>query len=171
MFDTYVTAYIRHLNNLKNILEKAKVWQESLKIKDDAIMNARLALDQFHFVMQVRGTTNFARQTAAALCNVEYPKFEDTETNLTGLQERIEKTVTFLSGLSSDNVATDLETRIVPVPWIPGKGFVAKYFIEVYAHDNFYFHCTTAYSILRHYGLQIGKSDFMGNIELKDLPN
>lgn len=170
MFETYIGAYIRHLTNLKNILEKAKAWQSQMKIKDEAVMNARLALDQFHFAMQVRGTTNFARQSAAAMFNIEYPKFEDNETNLTELQSRIDKSIEYLSSCKDKAIATDLETRVVPLPWMPGKGFITKYFIEVYAHDNFYFHCTTAYSILRHYGLQIGKSDFMGDIELKDLP-
>ena len=169
MFENYVTAYIRHLTNLKNILDKAKVWQEEMKIKDDVILGARLALDMFPLAMQIRGVTNFARQSGSALCSIEYPKFEDNETNLLQLQERIDKSITFLSALQPEQVANDLETRMVPISWMPGKGFVAKYFLEVYAHDNFYFHCTVAYTILRHYGLKIGKSDFTGQIELKDL--
>ena len=63
----------------------------------------------------------------------------------------------------------DLETRLVPLVWMPGKGLTAQYFLEVYAHDNFYFHYTTAYSILRHYGLSIGKGDYMTGTEFKDL--
>lgn len=169
MFTITITMYIDHLTNLKAIIEKAKVWQESQKIKDETMMNARLTLDQFSFAQQVRSTTNFARQAAGALCNVEVPKFEDTEVTLSDLQKRIDDTLSFLSTVSEKDIATDLETRLIPLYWMPGKGLTAKYFVEKYSLSNFFFHYTTAYSILRHHGLAIGKADYMGNVVLHDL--
>lgn len=170
MYTFTITAYIKNLNNLKAIVEKAKAWQATQKISDEAIMNARLALDQFSFAQQVRSVTYFARSSAAELCGITAPVFEDTEKTLSELQGRIDKTVAFLTTLTPDMVKTDLETRMVPLSWMPGKGLTAKYFIEEYAHLNFYFHYTTAYSILRHYGLQIGKGDYITGVEFKDLP-
>ena len=100
MFSITVTTYIKNLNNLKAILEKAKVWQTSQKISDETIMNARLALDQFSFAGQVRSVTNFAKNSGAALCMVEAPVFEDNEKSLSDLQNRIDKVVAFLSTLT-----------------------------------------------------------------------
>jgi hypothetical protein len=169
MYSFTITAYIKNLNNLKAILEKAKAWQLSQKISDEAIMDARLALDQFTFAKQVRSVTYFAKSTAAELCGVEAPAFEDNEKNLTELQTRIDVVVAYLSTLTPEMVKTDLEVRLVPLAWMKGKGMTAKYFIEEYAHANFYFHYTTAYAVLRHYGLQIGKGDFIRDIQFKDL--
>lgn len=169
MYTLTITTYSKNLGNLKAILEKAKVWQASQKISDETIMNARLALDQFSLAGQVRSVTNFAKNSAGALCGVEAPVFEDNEKSLTDLQNRIDKVVAFLATLTKDMVKDDLETRMVPLSWMPGKGLTAKFFIEEYALMNFYFHYTTAYSILRHFGLQIGKGDFMSGVEIKDL--
>lgn len=169
MFTFTVSAYIQNLTKLHAILEKAKVWQVEQKISDEAIMNSRLALDQFTFAKQVRSATNFAKNSAEALCKVTSPTFEDNENNLSDLQARVETVITFLQGLTEDMTATDLDTRIIPLPWMQGKGLYARYFVEVYAHKNFYFHYTTAYSILRHYGLSIGKSDYMTTEGFQDL--
>jgi hypothetical protein len=169
IFTLTVTAYIRQLTNLRAILEKAKQWQVDHKITDEIILSARLALDQFSFIQQIRSTTNFAKNSAAALCGVEAPIFDDNEKSLTDAQIRIDAVLAFLTELTPEMVKGDLDTRIVPLSWMPGKGLTAKYFVEVYALTNFYFHYTTAYSILRHYGLAIGKGDFTGVLEMKDL--
>jgi hypothetical protein len=171
MYNTIITPYITHLNNLKAILTKAIAWQAENKITDEAIMGARLALDMFPLASQVRIATNFARNSGATLCGLENPVYEDTEKTLTELQARIDKVISYLQGLTEDMVKTDLETRIVALPWMPGKGLVAKYYLESYAHSNFYFHYTTAYAILRHYGLAVGKGDYMGNLmgNMKDI--
>ncbi len=169
MFNLTVIAYIRNLTNLRTILEKAKVWQSEKKISDETMVNARIALDQFSFGGQVSSVTNYAKTGAAALCGVKYPVFEDNEKSLDDLIRRIDATVAFLKTLTSEMVKGDLETRMIPVGWAPGKGFIAKYYVETFSLSNFYFHYTTAYSILRHYGLEIGKADFMGSIDLRDL--
>lgn len=169
MFTITVLSYIKKLTALTAILEKAEMWQREHKISDEAIVGARLALDQFTFAQQVRSATNFAKNTGAALCAVEAPMFEDNEKSIPELKERITKTLTFLTSLTPAMVKDDLEVRLIPLAWMPGKGLTAKYFVEEYALSNFYFHYTTAYAILRHYGLQIGKGDYMGGVDLKDL--
>lgn len=169
MFNSIIVSNTNNLTRLKTILEKAKAMQESLKISDEAMVGARLVLDQFPLAKQVQLVSDFAKRSGAVLCNIEAPKFEDNEKSLTELIERVDKTIAFLSTLSEDMVAADLETRLVPIAWMPGKGLTAKYYLEVYALSNFYFHFVTAYSILRHYGLQIGKMDYMEMPEFKDL--
>lgn len=170
MFNNTITSYIKHLTALKAILEKAKAYQVEHKVSDETILNARLALDQFSLSGQVRSTCNFARDSGTVICGKEKEIYEDTEKTLSDLQARIDRVVSGLVTITPDMVKTDLETRLVPLYWMPGKGLTAQYFLETYALSNFYFHYVTAYSILRHYGLAIGKTDYMGgDIDLRDL--
>lgn len=169
MFNLTVTAYLRNLTTLQGILEKAHTWQTEKKISDETMMNARLALDQFPFAFQVRSVTTAAKNGAGVLCGVEYPVFEDTEKTIPELIQRIDKTIAFLNTLTPEMIKDDLESKVIPMAWMPGKGINGKFYTEVYTVSNFYFHYTTAYSILRHYGLDIGKGDFMGNVEMKDV--
>lgn len=169
MFNHLIPLYVGHLTNLKAILEKAKGFQEAHKISDEAICGARLALDQFPLIKQVQLVSDYAKRSGAILCGVQNPSFEDNEKTLTELQQRIDKTLAFLATLTEAMEQKNLESQIIPLPWMPGKGLSGKYYIEVYGLSNIYFHYTTAYSILRHYGLAIGKGDYMGNVELKDL--
>jgi hypothetical protein len=164
-----ITAYTKHLTSLRSILEKAKVWQTENKISDETIMNARLALDQFSLAGQVRAACNFARNSAAVIRGLETPVYEDNEKTLSDLQARIDRVLAYLGEVTPESVKDDLETRLVPLYWMPGKGLTAKYFLEEYSLFNFYFHYVTAYSILRHYGLMIGKADYIGGVDLKDV--
>lgn len=169
MYDTTITLYIRHLTNLQSILVKAKAWQEENGYKEEAIMAAHLALDQFPLVRQVQMAADFAKKSGAIIRGVEVPSYEDNEKTLAELQARVEKTITFLSSLPKGVVATDLDTKMVPFPWVEGKGFMVRYYIEEYALPQFYFHYTIAYSILRNFGLNLGKKDFLGDVDLRDL--
>lgn len=169
MFNFTITAYTRNLTNLRAILEKAKAYQVEHKISDEAMLNARLSLDQFPLVGQVRSACNFARNSGAVIRGAESPSYEDNEKTLTDLQARIDKVLAYLAEVTPEMLKDDLETRLVPLGWMPGKGITAKYFLEVYAVSNFYFHYTTAYAILRHYGVALGKGDYITGVELKDL--
>jgi len=168
LFNLTVDAYIRNLNHLKNILTKAKAWQESAGFKEETLLNAHLGVDQFGLARQVQMAADHAKKGSAVLCGIEAPKYEDNEKSIAELQTRIDKTVAFLTTLTSDMVKDDLETKMVPLNWMPGKGLTAKFFVENYSLSNFYFHYTTAYSILRNFGLPIGKGDYMA-FELKDI--
>lgn len=169
MFNLTITAYIKNLTSLRVILEKAKAYQAENKIGDEAMLGARLALDQFPLATQVRTACNFARNSAAVIRGVEHPVYEDNEKTLDDLIARIDKVISYLKEVTPELVKDDLDTRMVPLNYMPGKGLTAKYFLEEYALTNFYFHYVTAYSILRHYGVAIGKMDYTGIMELKDL--
>jgi hypothetical protein len=133
------------------------------------MINARLTLDQFALAGQVRSACNFARNSSAVIRGLESPAYEDNEKSLTELQGRIDKVLSYLAEVTPETVKDDLETRLVPLAWMPGKGLTAKYFLEVYAVSNFYFHYTTAYAILRHYGVVLGKGDYITGVELKGI--
>lgn len=169
MYNTTITLYIRHLTNLGAILTKAKAWQEQNGYKEEAVLSAHLGIDQFPFVRQVQMVADFAKKSGAIIAGVEVPSYEDNEQTLAELQERIKKTIDFLSSLPEGVVAPDLDTKMIPFPWIPGKGFIARYYVEEYALPQFYFHYSIAYSILRNFGLMIGKKDFLGDVDLRDV--
>lgn len=168
LFNLTVSTYIRNLTHLKNILIKAKAWQETSGINDEALCAAHLGVDQFGLSRQIQMTADNAKKGAAALCGIDAPKFEDNEKTIDELQARLDKTIDFLKTLTPEMMKDDLETRLVPFSWVPGKGFTAKFYVEQYTFSNFYFHYVTAYAILRNFGLVIGKSDYM-SIELVDL--
>lgn len=169
MFTYTVESYIRHLTNLENILVKAKAWQIANNFKDEAVCNAHLAIDQFPLKKQVQMACDYAKKSGALICGVEAPVHEDNEATLDELMMRITSTVTFLTSLYACEITTELDKKVVPLPWLPGKGITAKYYIEDYALPQFYFHYTTAYAILRNFGLPLGKGDYLGSLDILDM--
>jgi hypothetical protein len=166
---TLTTNYITYLGNIETILQKADAWKDEKKVTDEALCNTRLAIDMFPLARQVQFFSDFAKRSGALIAGVEAPVYEDNEKTIAELIARVQKTKAFLESLPKDTVADGLDTKMVPFVWVPGKGFTAKYYLETYATGNFYFHLVTAYAILRHHGLTIGKMDFLGAIDLKDL--
>ena len=162
MFDTSVPILSHYLKGLSAILTKAEAHCEAKKIDSNALLQARLFPDMFAFARQVQLVTDFAKGAGARLAGIAVPSFADEEKTFGELQARIAKTIDFLSTLTKEQFA-DAASRTVTIKAggtemsFPG----AEYFAS-YALPNFYFHLTTAYNILRHNGLELGKKDFMG---------
>lgn len=162
MYDQSVAVLSHSLGVLSSILKKAEAHCEAKKIEPAAILTARLFPDMFNFTRQVLLVTDFAKGPAARLAGVEVPSFADTETTFAELQARIEKTRAFLATLTPSQLE-GAATRTVKFKArgqemeLPGQ----IYFSNV-ALPNFYFHLTTAYNLLRHNGVELGKSDFIG---------
>lgn len=169
MFTLTVASYIRHLTNMNAILVKAVEWQKATHFKDEAICNAHLAIDQFPLKGQIQMMCDYAKKSGAYLCGIAAPVNEDNEQTLAQLQIRIDSTITFLNSLYEKDLALELDKKLVPLPFLPGKAITAKYYIEDYALPQFYFHYTTAYAILRNFGLPLGKGDFLGSVDLQTL--
>ncbi len=114
-------------------------------------------------------TCDYAKKSGAFLCGADVPVHDDKEATLEELIARVESTIEFLGSLYANEIVEDtlLENKLVPLPWLPGKAISAKYYIEDYAHPQFYFHYTTAYTILRNFGLPLGKGDYLGSIDLR----
>jgi hypothetical protein len=156
-----------HLNALSAILDKAEAYAAAKKIDPAALLHARLFPDMFDFTRQVQVATDQARRGAARVAGAEPPSYPDTETNFEQLKARLAKTVAYLKTLDAKEIDA-AAAREITFPLGPKKGQMkgADYLIH-FVLPNFYFHVTTAYAILRHCGLEIGKQDFIGAIPIK----
>ena len=164
----FIPQFSKMLNNLSGLLEKAKTFAEQKKFDASNLLTARLAPDQFHFTRQVQIACDSAKAYAAKLTGKEAPKHEDKETTIPELQDRIRKTIQFLETIKADDFK-GWETRQVTNPRREGKFLPGNEFAMEQAIPNFYFHMTTAYSILRHNGLEVGKKDYLGTLNYRDL--
>ena len=162
MYDFSIPVLKQSLGSLAAILRKAADHAESRKIDPAAFIGARLFPDMFALAKQVQIATDQAKGCAARLAGIDIPSFEDNETTFGELQARIEKTIAFLdsvkaqqiNGSETRDIVLQLRERTVE---FKGQDYLLKWVMP-----NFYFHVTTAYNILRHNGVEIGKRDFLG---------
>lgn len=162
-----IRQFARSLRNLDAILEKATHYAAGRKFDVNNFIQARLAPDMLPFVTQVRIACDQAKSAAANLSGKEAPKHEDNETTVEELRARIGKCLAFLDSFR----ASDFEnaaTRKVALPRHPGKVLPADEYLFARQIPNFYFHVTTAYDILRHGGVEIGKTDYLGELGFID---
>jgi len=162
MFDTSVPVLIHFLKGLSAMLKKAEAHCDARKIEHDAILRARLFPDMFHFTRQVQLASDFAKGMGARLAGVPVPGFPDEETSFADLQARISKTIDFLSALTKEQYAAAATRKVTVKIGGQDTDFDGATFAATYALPNFYFHVATAYDILRHNGVELGKRDFMG---------
>ena len=136
---------------------------DAKKIAPDALLTARLFPDMFIFTKQVQLTTDFAKGPASRLAGVEIPKYADDEKTFPELKARIAKTIAYLNAFKPEQFDGS-DDKEITFPAGPDKSLTlpgSRYLLGV-AHPNFYFHLTTAYDILRHNGVELGKMDFIG---------
>jgi hypothetical protein len=162
MYQASVPVFIRGLTNLATILQKAAAHAQTKKIDPAALVNARLYPDMFPLPRQVQIATDHARGAAARLAGMERPSYPDTETTFEQLQARIARTIAYLETFKAAQIDGS-EDRAITVPIrgndVPFKG---QPYLLGFALPNFYFHTVTAYAILRHAGVEIGKADYIG---------
>lgn len=163
MYQASVPVFLQLLNGLSKNLQKAADQAAAKKIDTAAYLGARLYPDMFNLVKQVQLATDFAKGAGARLAGIEVPKFADNEASFEELQERIAKAVNFLKSLTPQQIDgsedRDITLTIGGKP-VPFKG---QHYLLSSAIPNFFFHVTTAYALLRHNGVEVGKRDFMGN--------
>jgi len=162
MYAASVPVFRQILGSLATILEKAENHADAKKIEHDALLQARLFPDMFQLVRQVQLATDFAKGAAARLAGIEVPRYEDTERDFAGLQARLEKTLAFLDSVSREAVDAGAAREVTVGSGANQRQLVGLPYLLHYALPQFYFHATTAYDILRHNGLEIGKRDFIG---------
>ena len=165
MYDASVPVFARGLTSLKNVLAKGAASAAARKIDESVLLNARLAPDMFPLSRQVHVATDFARGTVARLTGVEPPKWDDNEKSFAELIARVDRAIEAVKSFSAAQVDGS-ETRSVtrPVRGEP-KVFAGINYLLQYSLPNFYFHATTAYAILRHNGVDVGKGDFIGALD------
>lgn len=162
MYDASVPVLLNFLKGLSAILKKAEAHCTAKKIDPEALLKARLFPDMFHLTKQVQLVSDFAKGIGARLTGTANPSYADDEKTFDELQARIAKTVDFLSSLKKEQFA-DAAGRTVTIK-VGGNdmNFTGGEYLMGYGLPNFYFHLATAYNILRHNGLELGKKDFMG---------
>jgi len=158
--------FAKMLRNLQNILEKAAAEAELRKVDFSVYLNSRLAPDQFNLIRQVQIACDTAKACAARLTGREAPVHEDNEKSLLELKERIQKVLTYLSGFSAADYSGAATMRVSQPRW-EGKYLNGSEYAVQHAIPNMYFHVVTAYSILRHNGITIGKKDYLGDMPYK----
>jgi uncharacterized protein len=162
MYQASVPVFIRMLTNLSAVLKKGEAHAQSKKIEPAVLTGARLAPDMFPLVRQVQIATDQVKGCGARLAGMEVPKYEDNEQSFADLYARIDKTIAFLKSIKPEQL-NGSEDRNVQLP-LRDKTITIKgldYLFER-VYPNFFFHVTTAYAILRHNGVDIGKGDFLG---------
>ena len=161
MYQASVPAFHKHLHALDGILDKAAAYAAAKKIDPSVLLSQRLYPDMFDLTRQIQATTDFAKAASARLANVAVPSFADTEKTIAELKERIAKTLTFLDTLKPEQMEGS-EAKVFTIKVGPtDMTFTGLDYLLHFALPNFYFHCSTAYGILRHNGLEVGKRDFM----------
>jgi hypothetical protein len=165
MYQASVPVFVRMLTNLNVILSKAAAHAQAKKIDESVLLNARLFPDMFPLTKQVHIATDFARGTGARLAGLEMPVYEDNEKTFAELMARVERTLGYLQTLKVAQIDGSETREIVrPIGGQPKKFTGINYLLQ-FALPNFYFHATTTYAILRHNGIELGKTDFIGALD------
>ena len=163
MYQASIPPLIRSLNNLVGVLEKGAAHAEAKNIDPTVLINSRLYPDMFPLARQVQIASDVSRRGVARLVGVEAAKVEDTETTFPELIDRLQKTIAYLETFTAAQI-DGAEEKDVTFPvgeseTITMQGWPYLSFLVL---PNFYFHVTTAYAILRHNGVEVGKRDFLG---------
>jgi uncharacterized protein len=162
MYQASVPVFTRMLTNLAAILSKAEAHAAARKIEPEVLLNTRLYPDMLALVRQVQLAADFAKGAGARLAGIEVPKYADEEASFEELRQRIGKTLDFLKGLKTAQIEGSEEREITLTIAGEPMTFTGQAYLLFFAVPNFYFHVTTAYDILRHCGIEIGKRDFIG---------
>ncbi len=163
MYTSSVPVFKQLLNSLSAILTKAEAFATDKKFEPNVLLDARLFPDMFPLSRQVQIATDFAMSVSARLAGVEVLAYDANEQSFAELQARISKALTFIDHLTPAQFEGSESLEIVLRPGTPKeKTLVGHTYLSNYGLPQFFFHVTTAYGILRHNGLEVGKGDFMG---------
>jgi len=165
-YEITITQFSKMLGNLSAILDKAASFAEAKKIDTEVLISSRLAPDQFNLIRQVQIACDTAKMCASRLTGKEAPVHEDCEKTLLELKARIESVQTYLQTFSPKDFNGAEERKISQPRW-EGKYLTGTEFAIQHAIPNLYFHVTTAYSILRHNGVEVGKKNYLGEMPFK----
>lgn len=162
MFDASIAPLKRALSNLSHILKKGEAHADAKVIEHAVLLNARLFPDMYPLIRQVQIATDMSKGAAARLAGSEVPKYEDNETSFADLQARIAKTLAFIDSVTPKQLecaeARDITITVRKVD----LQFTGQTYLFDWVLPNVYFHVATAYNILRHNGVELGKPDFLG---------
>ncbi|WP_342119610.1 DUF1993 domain-containing protein [Pseudoduganella sp. OTU4001] len=163
MYSASIPVFRQILGSLLSILDKADAYVEEKKLDPNALLQFRLFPDMLPFTRQIQIAADFAKGAGARLAGADVPSYEDTEKTIGELKLRIQRTLTFLDSLPREAIEGSETRSVTTGSGEKTKQWVGQEYLVHYALPHFYFHATTAYNILRHNGLEIGKKDFIGS--------
>lgn len=163
MYQASVPRFVNILGNLSNILDKAQAYVDAKKIDAVTLTTYRLFPDMLPMTTQIQIACDAAKGVVARLAGMEIPVYEDNEKTLSDLKARIAKTVAFIQTVTPGQIDGTEDKEIVIKRGDKESHYKGMQFLLGHALPNFYFHVTTAYNILRHNGVEIGKRDYLGN--------
>jgi hypothetical protein len=166
LYQASAPRFANTLRNLSAILERAQAHCDQRKIDAAAITSFRLFPDMFPFHRQIWIATDTAKGAVSRLAGVEIPKYDDVEQTFPELRARIAKTVDYVLSIPAAKIDGAADRDIQMKAGGKDVTWKAAQYLLGHAYPNFYFHCTTAYNILRHNGVEIGKRDFIGQVAL-----
>lgn len=167
LYHEIVPVFTKQLAAMSGWLDKAAAHAAAKKFEPSVLLQARLAPDQFPLVRQIQTACDQTKFAAARIAGKEPPKNPDTESSLEELKARIETARGYLGSFAEKDFE-GAEARVIPLFFAPGKAMAAPDYLREYLIPNFYFHQATAYSILRHNGVELGKRDFIGHLTIRD---
>jgi hypothetical protein len=167
LYEATVPVFKKMLTNLGLWLEAGAAYAEQKKFDPNVLAVARLAPDQYPLIKQVQGACDAAKTAGARLAGNTPPSHPDTEQTLAELRTRVATCLAFLDTVKQADFA-GAEERQLELPFMPGKLIKGSDYVKELALPNFYFHVTTAYAILRHNGVDLGKAHFIGGLTLRD---
>ncbi len=158
------------LHVLKNLLDKASALLEEQNLEQSELLDARLARDMLPLTRQIQMSSDTLKFSAARLSGKldDMPSFEDNEASIAELHTRLDNTIAYLETFSAADFE-GFETRAINLPFVKGFYLDGTDYLHQFAIPNFYFHVVTTYDILRHKGVQIGKRDYLGHVNLKPI--
>lgn len=165
MHSASVPVFVRMFENMLTWLDKAEAHAQAKKFEPSVFLAARFAPDMLPFVRQIQIASDSCKFGVARLAGIEAPKFEDSEASFADLRERIRKTIAFVQSVPVAQIDGS-EARDVIVPRRDGSiTLKGEVYLKHYVMPNFYFHVTTTYALLRHWGVDLGKRDYLGPLQ------
>jgi hypothetical protein len=161
MYQVSVPMFVQGLTGLNGVLDKAIAHVAAKNLDPNALLQARLYPDMFPLTRQVQLASDFAKGPVGRLAGADLPVWEDTETTFEELKGRVEKTLSYIKGFKPEQIDGSEERVVTLIRRGETHTFKGQEYLLGQALPNFYFHVTTAYAILRHNGVEIGKRDFL----------
>ena len=157
------------LSALQGILRKAQAHVQAQGLAPEAALHAQLAPDMFNLIRQIQAASDTAKNAAARLSGQEPPRFEDHEQTFEQLLDRLQRTIDYVHSVP-EAAYEGAAQQHVTLPFAKGLYIEGDDYLHEFAIPNFYFHVTTAYAILRHLGVELGKRDYIAHMSFKPLP-
>lgn len=162
LYDVSIAPLIRNLENLRHILQQGEEYAAQKKVAPEILLNSRLFVDMYPLTKQVQLVSDMSKGAGARLAGLEIPQYADDETSFEMLYARIGKTVEFLMQIQPAQLEGAATKEVVLTIRKVDLTFSGLDYLEKWAMPNVYFHTTTAYNILRHLGVPLGKTDYLG---------